>query len=572
MEAAKLPTPEARTGPALRAHTPILGDLLVRAGELTAEQLEQVLAEQRSMAEPVRIGELLLSRKWVTPTALAQALADQYGLEFVDLAHTDFDPDAAALLHEHFARRAQVLPVRFLEEDLVQVAVADPTNLVTTDDLRLALGVGFRVAVADAAVLEEAIARAYQVRIEVAQEEEPEGVVQLHDVLAEGDGEAPAIDLVNTIISRAISEGASDVHFDAQQQETVVRARIDGVLRRLTEIPKAMEGAVLGRVKVMGSLDIAERRLPQDGSFSIRYGEDPVDVRVAVVPTKHGEHIVLRLLQRAVQLELPELGMTPENEAAFFASISQPYGAVLACGPTGSGKTTSLYAALGTLNDEGRAITTIEDPVEYQLEGVQQIQANAKIGLTFARGLRTILRSDPDVVLIGEIRDEETAGIAVQAAMTGHLVLSTLHTNDAPSAVARLKNMGVDPTLLAASVNCIVAQRLARKLCLHCREAYEPDETELQAAGLSSEYAALTFYRPQGCLQCAGTGYRGRVAVYEVMPVKGAVRTAIMASTEELYEAALNQGMTTLRQDGLRQCLEGHTSLEEVRRVVGDRI
>jgi type IV pilus assembly protein PilB len=572
MEAASLPTPTAE--PALRAQTPILGDLLVRAGHLTYEQLEQVLAEQRSMDEPVRIGELLISRKWVTPTALAQALAEQYGLEFVDLAHIDFDPEAASLLHEQFARRAQVLPVRFLDENLVQVAVADPTNLVTTDDLRLALGVGFRVAVADAAVLEEAIARAYEVHIEVAHEEEedPAVVVQLHDVLAERDGEAPAIDLVNTILSRAIGEGASDVHFDAQAQETIVRVRIDGVLRRLTEIPKAIEGAVLGRLKVMSSLDIAERRLPQDGSFSIRYGEDPVDVRVAVAPTKHGEHCVLRLLHRAVQLELPELGMTPENESAFFASISQPYGAVLACGPTGSGKTTTLYAALGTLNDEGRAITTIEDPVEYQLEGVNQIEANSKIGLTFARGLRTILRSDPDVVLIGEIRDEETAGIAVQAAMTGHLVLTTLHTNDAPSAVARLKYMGVDPALLAASVNCIVAQRLARRLCEHCREPYQPDENELRAAGLTSEHAALTFYHPRGCLQCSTTGYRGRVAVCEVLPVKGAVRSAIMGSTEELYEAAVANGMTTLRQDGLRQCLEGNTSLEEVRRVVGDRI
>src|SRR4051794_165676 len=260
MEAAHVHTPTAVAEAALRAHTPIIGDLLVRAGHLTFEQLEQVLAEQRSMAEPVRIGELLLSRKWVTPTALAQALAEQYGLEFVDLTQIDFDPEAAALLHEQFARRAQVLPVCFLDEDLVQVAVADPTNLVTTDDLRLALGVGFRVAVANAPVLEEAIARAYQVRIEVAHEEdEAADVVQLHDVLAERDGEAPAIDLVNTILSRAISEGASDVHFDAQHQETIVRARIDGVLRRLTEIPKTMEGAVLGRLKVMGSLDIAER-------------------------------------------------------------------------------------------------------------------------------------------------------------------------------------------------------------------------------------------------------------------------------------------------------------------------
>jgi type IV pilus assembly protein PilB len=571
MEAAELPkAPVFDT--VLRAHTPI-GELLVRAGHLTWERLEQALVEQRSLADHARIGEVLVACGWVSPKALAQALAEQHGLEFVDLARVEVEPQAASLLTEQFARRAQVLPVRFLEERLVQVAVADPTNLRTADDLRLALGVGIRLAVADASALEGTIARTYRVHIEVSHDgDELAGTVPLEDVLNAGGGEAPAIDLVNSILSRAISEGASDVHFDPQPHETIVRARIDGVLRRMAEIPKALEGSILGRLKVMCALDIAEKRLPQDGSFSIRHGENPVDVRVAVVPTKHGEHVVLRLLQRAVRLELPELGLSSDNEAAFLASIHQPYGAVLTCGPTGSGKTTTLYAALGLLNEEGRAITTIEDPVEYQLPGVNQVEAYTKIGLTFARGLRTILRSDPDVLLIGEIRDEETAAIAVQAAMTGHLVLTTLHTNDAPSAIARLKNMDVDPALLAASVNCIVAQRLARRLCLHCREAYEPEEAELRAAGLSPQHGAQPLYRAHGCLQCSGTGYRGRVAVYEVLPVKGEVRTAVEGSTEELHEAAVKQGMTTLRQDGLRLCLEGITSLDEVRRVIGDRI
>jgi len=571
MEAAELPK-AAVFETALRAHTPI-GELLVRAGHLTWERLEQALAEQRTLAEPTRIGEVLVALGWVSPKALAQALAEQHGLEFVDLARVEVEPQAASLLTEQFARRAQVLPVRFVEEGLVQVAVADPTNLRTADDLRLALGVGIRLAVADASALEGTIARTYRVHIEVSHDgDELAGAVPLEDVLSEGDGAAPAIDLVNSILSRAISEGASDVHFDPQPHGTIVRARIDGVLRRMAEIPKALEGSILGRLKVMCTLDIAEKRLPQDGSFSIRHGENPVDVRVAVVPTKHGEHVVLRLLQRAARLELPELGMSRDNEAAFLASVHQPYGAVLTCGPTGSGKTTTLYAALGLLNEEGRAITTIEDPVEYQLPGVNQVEAYTKIGLTFARGLRTILRSDPDVLLIGEIRDEETAAIAVQAAMTGHLVLTTLHTNDAPSAVARLKNMDVDPALLAASVNCIVAQRLARRLCLHCREAYEPGEAELRAAGLPPDHGSPALYRAHGCLQCSGTGYRGRVAVYEVLPVKGDVRTAVEGSTEELHEAAVKQGMTTLRQDGLRLCLEGITSLDEVRRVIGDRI
>jgi type IV pilus assembly protein PilB len=572
MEAAELPTPPAERPAASFGAQILLGELLVRANQITPEQLEQALAEQRGLEEHARLGEILVARNYLTRKELARALAEQHGLEFVDLARVEVESGATSLLTEQFARRAQVLPVRFLDENLVQVAVADPTNLRTADDLRLALGLNIQLAVADASALEGTIARTYRVHVEITQEGDEVGGVSLDDVLERGDGDAPTIELVNSILSRAIGEGASDIHFDPQQNDAIVRARIDGVLRRMAVIPKGMEVSVLGRLKVMGQLDIAEKRLPQDGSFSIRYGELPVDVRVAVVPTKHGEHVVLRLLQRAVRLELPELGLSSTNETTFLASIHQPYGAVIACGPTGSGKTTTLYAALDLLNDEGRAITTIEDPVEYQLPGVNQVEARPKIGLDFARGLRTILRSDPDVLLIGEIRDEETALIAIQAAMTGHLVLTTLHTNDAPSAVARLKNMGVDPALLAASVNCIVAQRLARRLCTHCREAYTPDSAELAAAGLLADGLGGTLYRAHGCLQCSGSGYRGRVAVYEVLPVKGRVRTAVEGSTEELAGAAVEQGMTTLRQDGLRLCSEGITSLDEVRRVIGDRI
>jgi type IV pilus assembly protein PilB len=572
MEAAELPTPPAERPAASFGPRLPLGELLISAGQLTPEQLEQALAEQRGLEQHARLGEILVARNCLTHKQLARALAEQHGLEFVDLARVEVESGAASLLTEQFARRAQVLPVRFLGENTVQVAVADPTNLRTADDLRLALGLNIQLAVADASALEGTIGRTYRVHVEITQDGDEVGGVSLDDVLERGDGDAPTIELVNSILSRAIGEGASDIHFDPQQNDAIVRARIDGVLRRMAVIPKGMEVSVLGRLKVMGQLDIAEKRLPQDGSFSIRYGELPVDVRVAVVPTKHGEHVVLRLLQRAVRLDLPELGLSSTNETTFLASIHQPYGAVIACGPTGSGKTTTLYAALDLLNDEGRAITTIEDPVEYQLPGVNQVEAHPKIGLDFARGLRTILRSDPDVLLIGEIRDEETALIAIQAAMTGHLVLTTLHTNDAPSAVARLKNMGVDPALLAASVNCIVAQRLARRLCTHCREAYTPDSAELAAAGLLADGPGGTLYRAHGCLQCSGTGYRGRVAVYEVLPLQGRVRTSVEGSTEELAAAAVEQGMTTLRQDGLRLCVEGITSLDEVRRVVGDRI
>jgi type IV pilus assembly protein PilB len=506
-----------------------------------------------------------------SPKTLAQALARQHGLEFVDLARVEVEPAATSLLPEQFARRAQVLPVRFLADDLVLIAVADPTNLTTADDLRLALGLNIQLAVADASALAGTIERTYRVHIEVKQEGDAAELSRLQNVL-DSDGTATTIDLVNSVLSRAIAEGASDIHFDPQERELIVRARIDGVLRRMAEVPKTLEAGVAGRLKVMAALDIAEKRMPQDGSFAIRYGEHPIDVRIAVVPTKHGEHVVLRILHRAVKLELPQLGMSPDAERLFLHAIRQPFGAVIACGPTGSGKTTTLYAALDQLNEEGRAITTVEDPVEYQLPGVNQVEVRSKIGLTFARGLRTILRSDPDVLLVGEIRDEETASIAIQAAMTGHLVLTTLHTNDAASAIARLESMGIDPVVLATSVNCIVAQRLARRLCLHCREAYVPEGAELQAIGFPAGQQTPTLYRAIGCLQCTGTGYHGRVAVYEVLPVEGRIRKLIEASTEQIFAAAVEQGMTTMRQDGLRFCLAGMTSVEEVRRVIGDRL
>jgi type IV pilus assembly protein PilB len=569
VEAAEIPTPAVAAAPAVHSRL-LLGELLVHGGRLSRQQLQEALAAQQQEPGP-RIGEILVERGSVSAKTLAQALAHQHGLQFVDLARVEVEPAASSLLPEQFARRAQVLPVRFLAEDVLLVAVADPTNVTTADDLKLALGVNIQLAVADASALEGTIERTYRVHIEIRHEGANEELSRLQDVRG-ADGTATATDLVNSLLSKAVAEGASDIHFDPQERELIVRARIDGVLRRMAEVPKVLEPSVAGRLKIMGLLDIAEKRIPQDGSFAIRYGDQPVDVRIAVVPTKHGEQVVLRLLQRAVKLDLPELGLSPEAERLFLHAVHQPFGAVIACGPTGSGKTTTLYAALDRLNEEGRAITTVEDPVEYQLPGVNQVEANAKIGLTFARALRTILRSDPDVLLIGEIRDEETAKIAVQAAMTGHLVLTTLHTNDAASAIARLESMGIEPALLASSVNCIVAQRLARRLCVHCREAYAPGEAELRALGLAAAEQQPALYRATGCLQCAGTGYRGRVAAYELLPVEGRIRSLLAASVEELHAAAVAAGMATLRQDGLRLCLAGVTSVEEVRRVVGDRL
>ena len=569
MEAASLPQPLPVDLASSERRLP-LGTMLLETGALTPEQLEAALAEKESTGR--LLGEILVGRGLVTSRALAEALAAQARLPFAELARLEIDSTAAGLLPEKFARRYHALPVRFVDPQTVLVAVADPTNVLTSDDLRLALGLAVQLVVVDGGELDETITRTYRQHVEVIEGEAEllpdESLVE--DVREGAATNAPAIRLVNQVLSTAIEERASDIHFEPQARELVVRARVDGVTRRITTIPRSMQAAVISRLKIMGELDIAERRAPQDGRMSIRFGGHPMDLRVAVLPTTYGEQVVLRILHRATgRIGLEELGMAPEAAVAFQRAIQQPYGAVIACGPTGSGKTTTLYAALELLNDEGRVLQTIEDPVEIQLPGVSQIEVNPKAGLTFARGLRTLLRSDPDVVLVGEIRDEETARIAVQAAMTGHLVLTSLHTHNAASSIARLKDMGVEPSLLATAINCIVAQRLARRLCVECREAYAPSTAEQDALGIGPDVA---LYRARGCVRCSGTGYRGRVALYEVMPIQGRIRRLVEASTEEIFAAAVEAGMKTLRQDGIRLCVAGISSLDEIRRVTGDRL
>jgi len=554
VEAASVPQPSA----ALR-----LGELLVRKGHATQEHVNEALELQPVLHK--RTGEILVEKGWTTTRAVAEALADQYGLDFIDLTKVAVDQRAAELVQEGFARGHQALPVRFLPDGSVQVVVADPTNLQTTDELRLALGLNSVLAVADAAALETTIQRTYRLSVAVT-DIAPEDDVPDSDEVAEG-----ALDLVNALIGRALNIGASDVHIDPQPRDVLIKFRVDGVMRDEPAVAKRFQNALAARVKVMAQLDIAEKRMPQDGSFVVYIGNKAVDVRAAVLPTKHGEQVVLRLLQREQKLELPELGMSTEMETIFMKAIAQPYGAVLTCGPTGSGKTTTLYAALDRLNDGMRSIATIEDPVEYQLPGVMQTEVHTRIGLTFGRGLRTILRADPDVILVGEVRDEETAQIAIQAAMTGHLVLTSLHTNDASSAIARLRVLGVDPDLLAGSINCIVSQRLARRLCEYCRESYEPTQEQVISMNLISAGSTPTLYRARGCVQCSNTGYAGRVALYELMPVHGLGRVLLEGSTDEIFEAAVGAGMRTLREDGIRLSLAGVTTLEEVRRITGDR-
>ena len=550
-----------------------LGSLLLRDGALNAEQLEQALAEKEQSAR--RLGEIVVSHGWVSAATLARLLAEQHGLEYLELEEATVDGSTATLLPESLARRYQALPVKFLDEQTVLVAVADPTDVVASDDLRIALGLNIRFGVAAAPALHAAITQSHRPHPDapLLHESEPSQSI-VEDLRVGTPTTAPAIQLVNQLIARAIEEGASDLHFEPQDNGLDVRARIDGVMRRFSSVPKPLQSAVTSRLKIMAELDIAEKRVPQDGRMSLRYGGLPTDLRIAVLPTTHGEQVVLRLMNRpGGRLGLTELGMSDDAEEKFARAIRQPYGAVLAVGPTGSGKTTTLYAALDILNEDERVLMTIEDPVEYQTPGINQIEVNHRSGLSFARGLRTILRSDPDVLLVGEIRDEETARIAIQAAMTGHLVLTTLHTHNAASSIARLADMGVEPSLLATSINCIVAQRLARRLCVHCREAYWPDAAELEELGLDGPSDDTWLYRPVGCSKCAETGFSGRVALYEVMPVHGRMRRMIEnGSTEEIFAEAVKQGMMTLRQDGIRLALAGVSSLDEVRRVTGDRL
>ena len=554
---------------------PALGALLVRSGAVTAEALDEALAHQEGSG--LRLGELLVERGLTTRSAIARALAEQHSLEFVDLGASPADPEASGLLSPALSRRYGAVPVRFLEDGALLVAVSDPTNVVHGDDIRLALGVPIRMGVAAADAVAAAITRADAAEIELDDDFGDDDLETMHQGdgatvvdLAEAAASAPAIRQVNKLIRHALDLGASDIHFAPEKGSMRVRARVDGVLREIATIPKAMQSALTSRLKIMGQLDIAERRVPQDGRASIRMGGRPIDLRIAILPTTHGEKVTIRIANSSGgAMSLAELGMTPQTEELFMRAITEPFGTIISCGPTGSGKTSTLYAGLELLNDVERSVATIEDPVEHQIAGVDQIEINPKAGLSFASGLRTILRSDPDVILIGEIRDEETAHVAFRAAMTGHLVLSTLHAHSAASSIARLKDIGIDPALLATSVNCVVAQRLARRLCTECRMEYMPEADEAVEVGLA---IGATLFRPTGCAACGGTGYKGRVGLYELMMIEGEVRRLLDRSTEEIAEAAVAQGMTTLRQDALRLCRDGVTSLAEVRRVTSERL
>jgi len=558
----------------VRKKTKQLGQILIEQGLITNDQLEAALAEQQRV--PKSLGRILIDLRLIKENDLVRALAHQIGLDFVDLSEYPIDPSATVLIPETVAKRYRALPIGERDGRLL-VAMSDPANVYALDDIRTITGRDVEPVVATAADVNAAIQKYSNMEgavEQLAQEasDRSDETVDL-DLPATAVEDAPIVKLVHMLLTRAVGERASDVHIEPTERDVRVRFRVDGVLHEVMHSPKNIQGGLISRLKVMADMNIAEKRVPQDGRVSLRMGQATVDLRVATLPTVFGEKVVIRILNKASVLRrLDQLGFLDDPFKRFEASFRKPYGAILVTGPTGSGKSTTLYATLNLINDEARNIITVEDPVEYRLPGVNQIQVNNKAGLTFAGALRSILRSDPDVILVGEIRDRETALIAVESALTGHLVLSTLHTNDAPSALTRLNEIGVEPYLVASALDCVVAQRLARKLCERCKEPYTPNEAELAEAGFPQhEWQDIpVLYRRVGCTSCSQTGYLGRMGLYEVMPVTEEIeRLAVeRASSDQIRQVALEQGMVPLRRDGLMKVRAGKTAVDEVLRVV----
>lgn len=552
-----------------------LGDILVEGGLITPEQLDSAIELHHSQGRS--LGRVLVDQGVLSETQLVAALAQQIGLRFVDLSDYPADGSALARIPGSVCRQHMAVPIGF-EDGRMVVAMADPANVFAADDIRTISGYEVLPVVATRQDVAAAIDRYYRAdtdlddlttALEGSDDHAEDDLAGLKEVVEE----APIVKFVNLLITQAIQDRASDIHLEPTEQDLRVRFRIDGVLHEVMRSPKSIQSGVISRLKIMADINIAERRIPQDGRLSVSAHGKKVDLRVATLPTVWGEKVVMRILDNSTaRLDLADLGFSRSNYDRYAQSFTKPYGMILVTGPTGSGKSTTLYATLNILNKPEVNIITVEDPVEYRLPGIAQVQTNVKAGLTFAASLRSILRSDPDIVLIGEIRDHETAQIATEAALTGHLVLSTLHTNDAPSAITRLTEMGIEPFLVGSAVDAVLAQRLARRLCAKCKEAYTPTEEALVAARVEWDLSAgmPTLYRPVGCPSCSGTGYKGRLALHEVMVVTEEIeRLAVEhAPATEINKAALASGMITLRNDGLDKARQGVTSIDEILRVV----
>jgi type IV pilus assembly protein PilB len=577
--AAVVPATPGLTPPLHRGHSHgFTTDVLVELGYASREKVLAAIEAARTAGRSPEA--LLLEDGTITSEQLARATAERYGLDHVDLSLYQVDLGAAALFPISMARRYKAIPVGYIEHDILLIATADPANVLAVDDIQIATGLDCHIAVAAEEDVEGLLSRLSTLQnaaadaiieedLESAEEAgEPTGLASVSEMQASAE-DAPVIKLVYSILAQAVGEGASDVHLEPQQGELRIRFRIDGVLKEAAHVPRRMIGAVISRLKIMSELDIAEKRVPQDGRISVAIEDRRVDLRVTTLPTQRGEGATIRILDESnAHRTLDDLGMDGSARGGFESAFRRAYGAVLVTGPTGSGKSTTLYAALQELNQIEKKIITIEDPVEYRIDGINQINVNRKAGLDFATGLRSILRADPDIVMVGEIRDVETARIAIEAALTGHMMLSTLHTNDAPGAIARLNEMGIETFLTASALDCVVAQRLARKLCPHCKRRIVIPAVALVEVGVSATNE-IEAYEPVGCARCGNSGYRGRVGVYSVMSLTERLKEMIVscASEPDLAAVAHEEGMLTLREDGVVKVRAGVTSLEEVLRV-----
>lgn len=542
-----------------------LGDLLVEAGLISEEQLTYTL---NTKSPNEKLGDALLREGFITEQQLIEVLEFQLGIPHINIIQYSIDQDAVQLVPKELAKRYDLMPIR-KDKNKLFVAMADPMDYFAIEELRMATGYQIETAIASKNEIYRTITKYYDLQEsmeEVMTDLSPKETISEAEVT---DEDSPVVRLVNQIIANGLVQRASDIHFDPQEADLRVRYRVDGILRTERTLPKHMQNVIIARIKIMANLNITENRLPQDGRMKTTIHFKPVDIRVSVLPTIFGEKVVMRILDLSNMLNsLDKVGFTKENLKNFQRMLQRPNGIILITGPTGSGKSSTLYAALNRLNGEDVNIITVEDPVEYQLEGINQIQVNENIGLTFANGLRSILRQDPDIIMVGEIRDKQTAQIAVRASITGHLVLSTLHTNSSVAALIRLKDMGIEPFLISSSVVGIVAQRLVRKVCRDCGQTVEPTEREREIF-LSRDIEIKSVRRGKGCPACNMTGYRGRIAIHEILPIDGEIRELIMESpsAEGIRQVVKKKGMKFLIDDGLLKVKEGLTTTEEILRV-----
>ncbi len=560
-----------------------LGEILLESGLITEEELARSIEEQKKRRK--RLGEVLIELGFATEEDIARTLSIQLGIPYVDLATAVVEPEAIEKIPEKIARKHLAIPVS-IEKKVLTVVMADPLNFEAIKDIEFVSGMNVRPAVSTQTQIQKAIQRYYHLSEPLQEvlekmshgfvEVVPETVemvqdLELEDAIRKGKS-PPIIRMVNNIIYHAIKNRASDIHIEPREKSVVIRERVDGLLREVFQLPKWVQGAVTSRIKIMARMDIAEKRIPQDGRIKIRIEDREIDLRVSTLPIQYGEDIVIRVLDSArAIMRIEDLGLREEDLKRLKSLIEVPQGVVLVTGPTGSGKTSTLYAMINHIKKEVINIITLEDPIEYELKGVNQVAINEKTGLTFAYTLRSVLRQDPDVIMVGEMRDAETARIAIQASLTGHLVLSTLHTNTAVAAIARLKNLGVEPYLIASSLNGVIAQRLVRKLCNNCKEAYVPSKEDLLKLGITdSPEKPLYFYRARGCPDCDRIGYKGRIGVFEVLVCNSFVKELITndAPEEAILKAAVDGGMRYMVEDGIEKVKAGITSVDELMRVL----